>query len=97
MIRTIPMKKIKTAIDNPLSELISDNIYDLLNSNGLIDETSVRDFRMRMNYKQLRASNVSAGDAIEALKQKYAYLQFETIRKIVYHVEIPTVKKNTKA
>jgi hypothetical protein len=52
---------------------------------------------MRMNYKQLRASNVSAGDAIEALKQKYAYLQFETIRKIVYHVEIPTVKKNTKS
>ena len=85
------MKEINVKIDNPLSELISDDIYELLNSHGLIDETSVRDFQMRIEYKQLRASNISAGDAINAIKQKYKYLQFDTIRKIVYHVNIPTV------
>jgi hypothetical protein len=91
------MKKIRTAMDNPLSELISDDIYELLNSNGLIDEKSARDFQIRLKYKQLRASKVSAGDAIEAIKQLYSYLQFDTIRKIVYHVGSPAVKENIKS
>jgi hypothetical protein len=86
------MKKINTLIENPLSELISDNIYDLLSSNRLINETSVRDFQMRMKYKQLRASNVSAGEALDVIKQKYSYLQFDTIKKIVYHVNTPVEK-----
>ena len=91
------MIEIKAKMDNPLSELISDNIYDLLSSHGLIDEKSVRDFQIRKKFKQLRASKVSAGDAIEAIKEHYPYLQFDTLRKIVYQIIIPTVKANTKA
>ena len=91
------MIEIKAKMDNPLSELISDNIYDLLSSHGLIDEKSVRDFQIRKKFKQLRASKVSAGDAIEAIKEHYPYLQFDTLRKIVYQIIIPTVKENTKA
>ena len=91
------MIEIKAKMDNPLSELISDNIYDLLSSHGLIDEKSVRDFQIRKKFKQLRASKVSAKDAIEAIKEHYPYLQFDTLRKIVYQIIIPTLKENTKA
>ena len=78
---------------NPLSELISDDIYELLNLHGLISEKSVRDYKIRNKFKQLRAGKVSAGKAIEEIKAEYPYLQFDTIRKIVYQVYI-TAKKN---
>ena len=78
------MKEINAKIDNPLSELISDDIYELLSSHGLIDEKSVRDFQIRKKFKQLRANKVSAGAAIDAINEHYPNLQFDTIRKIVY-------------
>ena len=87
------MNEIRAKIDNPLSELISDEIYELLNSHGLIDEKSVRDFQIRKRFKQLRASKVSAGEAIDTIKENYPYLQFDTIRKIVYQINIQTAKK----
>ena len=87
------MNEIRAKIDNPLSELISDEIYELLNTHGLIDEKSVRDFQIRKRFKQLRASKISAGDAIDTIKENYPYLQFDTIRKIVYQINIQTAKK----
>ena len=80
------MNTIKAKIDNPLSDLISDDIYDLLNAHGLIDEKSVRDYQIRKKFKQLRACKISAGDAIDAIREEYPYLQFDTIRKIVYQI-----------
>ena len=80
------MKTIKSKIDNPLSDLISDDIYELLNSKGLIDEKSVRDYQIRNKFKELRATKLSASDAIDALREEYPYLQFDTIRKIVYQI-----------
>jgi hypothetical protein len=80
------MNTIKAKIDNPLSDLISDDIYDLLNTHGLIDEKSVRDYQIRKKFKQLRAGKISAGDAIDAIREEYPYLQFDTIRKIVYQI-----------
>lgn len=82
----VAMKTIKAKIDNPLSDLISDDIFDLLNTQGLIDEKSVRDYQIRKKFKQLRASKISAGDAIDAIREEYPYLQFDTIRKIVYQI-----------
>ena len=69
---------------NPIAELVNDEIYNLLSSKGLIDEKSVRDFIIRKKFKSLRAKKVGATDAIEALRNEYPYLQFDTIRKIVY-------------
>jgi len=69
---------------NPLSELINDDVYNILNSRGLIDEKSVRDYIIRKKFKTLRAGKVSASDAIESLRNEFPYLQFDTIRKIVY-------------
>ncbi len=80
------MKQVMAKIENPLSDLISDEIFDLLNSHGLIDEKSVRDYQIRKKFKQLRASKVSAGDAIDSIREEYPYLQFDTIRKIVYQI-----------
>ncbi len=69
---------------NPLAELISDDIYSLLTSRGLIDEKSVRDYIIRKKFKNMRSKKISASDSIEALRVEYPYLQFDTIRKIVY-------------
>jgi hypothetical protein len=82
--RNIPMKETKAKLDNPLSDLISDDIHELLTANGLIDEKSVRDFLIRKKFRQLRANKVSAGSAIEIINEHYPNLQFDTIRKIVY-------------
>ncbi|MFA7227857.1 MAG: hypothetical protein WC061_02385 [Melioribacteraceae bacterium] len=69
---------------NPIAELINDDVYTLLTSRGLIDEKSVRDYLIRKKFKDLRAKKISASNAIEALREEYPYLQFDTIRKIVY-------------
>ena len=74
------------ANDNPLADLISDEIYELLNSKGLINEKSVRDYIIRQKFKQLRSNKVTASEAIDALREEYPYLQFDTIRKIVYQI-----------
>ncbi|MCK6603484.1 MAG: hypothetical protein HUU43_09330 [Ignavibacteriaceae bacterium] len=80
------MKQIKAKIDNPLSELISDEVYELLSEHGLVDEKAVRDYQIRKKFKQLRANKISAGDAIDSIREEYPYLQFDTIRKIVYQI-----------
>jgi hypothetical protein len=72
---------------NPLSDLISDEIFETLNSRGLINEKSVRDHLIRKKFNALKAKNVSASQAIESIRQEYPYLQFDTIRKIVYQVQ----------
>ena len=80
------MKEVIAKIENPLSDLISDDIYDLLDIHGLIDEKAVRDYQIRKKFKQLRAGKISAGDAIDTIREDYPYLQFDTIRKIVYQI-----------
>ena len=72
---------------NPLSDLIPDDIYETLNSRGLINEKSVRDHLIRKKFIDLKARNISASQAIELIRQEYPYLQFDTIRKIVYQVQ----------
>ncbi len=71
---------------NPLSDLITDDVYELLESKGLINEKSVRDYIIRRKFKNLRDDKLSASDAIDALRNEYPYLQFDTIRKIVYQI-----------
>ena len=72
-------------IKNPLAELISDEIYETLNSRGLINQKSVRDYMIRKRFDSLREKEISAGDAIEKIQEDYPYLQFDSIRKIIYN------------
>ncbi len=78
------LEAIKT-LNNPISDLISDDIFDILNSRGLIHERAVRDYRIRVKFKALRAQKIRTGDAIDSLRDEYPYLQFDTIRKIVHN------------
>ncbi len=72
--------------DNPLSDLISDDIYSALKERDLINEKSVRNHIIRRKYQALRDTEISTTDAIYELQQQYPYLQFDTIRKIVYNI-----------
>jgi hypothetical protein len=69
---------------NPLGELISDDLYEVLESNNLLSDKGIRDFKLRKKFRDLREENIPAYDAIELLREEYPYLQFDTIRKIVY-------------
>ena len=73
--------------DNPLADLISDNVYDILNSRGLINEKSVRDYQIKRQFKEMRETKMSATYAIDKIRDAYPYLQFDTIRKIVYQIQ----------
>ena len=69
---------------NPLDGLISDDIYDVLDDHNLLSEKGVRDYQVRKAFKTMRSQDVPAYDAIEMLREEHPYLQFDTIRKIVY-------------
>ena len=73
------------SLNNPLSDIISDDIFEMLYTKGLIHERAVRDYRIRVKFKALRAQKIKTGDAIDALREEYPYLQFDTIRKIVHN------------
>jgi len=69
---------------NPIPELINDEIFSLLSSRGLINEKSVRDYLIKKRFQDMRGLKIRASDAIDSLREEYPYLQFDTIRKIVY-------------
>jgi len=69
---------------NPLEGLISEATYNTLIDNNLLSEKGVRDYQIRRHFRSMRGENVPAYEAIEQLREEYPYLQFDTIRKIVY-------------
>ena len=69
---------------NPLEGLISEATYNTLIDNNLLSEKGVRDYQIRRQFRSMRVENVPAYEAIEQLREEYPYLQFDTIRKIVY-------------
>ena len=73
-------------LDNPLSDLINDTTYSILYNKGLINEKSVRDYQIKRKFREMRNEKVSATNAIDQLREHYPYLQFDTIRKIVYQI-----------
>ncbi|MEM8560188.1 MAG: hypothetical protein AAF809_05665 [Bacteroidota bacterium] len=72
------------ASSNPLEGLISSEVFQLLDQHQLLSEKGVRDFQIRRRFRAMRAEDVPAYEAIEELRGEYPYLQFDTIRKIVY-------------
>jgi hypothetical protein len=83
------MKSLEKISDrsNPLSEFISDEIFIILNVRGLINEKSLRDYEIRRRFKELRADKLRVSQAIDTLQKEYPYLQYDTIRKIVYNIQ----------
>ena len=69
---------------NPLAGLVGDDVYEVLEAHNLLSEKGVRDYQIRKQFRTMRENDVPAYDAIEHLREAYPYLQFDTIRKIVY-------------
>lgn len=80
-----PATKSKITNKNPLGDLIDDEVYEKLRKFKLLDEKAIRDYRIRQMYKDMRRE-MSAGEAIDKIQEMFPYLQFDTIRKIVYQV-----------
>ena len=77
------MQNERSNIENPIRDLIADEVFVLLNDYNLLSEKAIRDHVIRKKFKELRKS-LSAGDAIDQIREEYPYLQFDTVRKIVY-------------
>jgi len=69
---------------NPLSGLITDEVFAVLEEHNLLSEKAIRDYHIRQQFRTMRRDGVPAYEAIDQLREQYAYLQFDTIRKIVY-------------
>jgi len=76
----------KKQIENPLSDILADDVYEKLIENSLLDYKAVRDYQIKRRFKDLR-NYMSVGDAIEKIQDEYPYLRFDTIRKIVYNAK----------
>lgn len=70
---------------NPLGELIDDDTYAILQQYRLLDRKSLRDYQIRKSYREMR-EQMPAGQALEQLHSLHPYLEFDTIRKIVYQM-----------
>ncbi len=71
--------------DNPLRDIIDDETFSELAKHKLFSEKAIRDYMIRRMFKNMR-KNMSAGDAIDKIREMYPYLQFDTVRKIVYQI-----------
>ena len=69
---------------NPLADIINDKLFVELIRRGVVNEKYVRDYYLRSRFKEMREHRIGANEAIEKLNEEYPYLQFDTIRKIVY-------------
>jgi hypothetical protein len=71
--------------DNPLRDLIDDQTFLELERHKLFSEKAIRDYQIRRIFKDMRQT-MSAGDAIDRIREMHPYLQFDTVRKIVYQI-----------
>ena len=78
------MQMRENTLENPISELISDEIFSLLLNKNLINEKNLRDYKIKKQFRELRNNSYSSTEAIETIREEYPYLQFDSIRKIIY-------------
>lgn len=78
--------------ENILRDIISDEAYYTLREHGLLDEKGLRDYHIRKRFRELR-DTMQATEAIEILQKQYPYLQYDTLRKIVYQMNPRRGKK----
>lgn len=70
-------------MQNPLKEYLSDATYQFLQEHNLLREKGIRDFYIRKSFTDLK-NIYPTHTIIEQIQQEYPYLQYETIRKIIY-------------
>jgi hypothetical protein len=76
-------------MSNPIRQIVPDDLFAVLVEMNLINEKVLRDFEIKRRYKSFRRQGLKATDAIEELLNLYPYLQFDTVRKIIYSIRLP--------
>lgn len=76
-------------MSNPIYQLVSDELYHTLYELNLLNKKVLRDFQIKRTYLDHRAKGLKSADAIERILEHYPYLQFDTVRKIIYSVKLP--------
>ncbi len=74
-------------MSNPIPHIIPDQLFSQLYAMNLLNDKRLRDFEMRYMYEQHKQTMPSY-DAIEKVRELYPYLQFDTVRKIIYSVKM---------
>ena len=74
---------------NPIFQILSDELYGKLVELNLLNKKVIRDFQIKRRYLELRYDGMKSADAIESILDEYPYLQFDTVRKIIYSVKLP--------
>jgi len=74
---------------NPIRQIVSDELYDTLRELNLLNQKVIRDFQIKRRYLELRDAGMRAADSIDLILEEYPYLQFDTVRKIIYSVKLP--------
>lgn len=74
---------------NPIYQIVSDELYSTLVELNLLNQKVIRDFQIKRRYLELRTDGQRSAEAIETILQEYPYLQFDTVRKIIYSVRLP--------
>ncbi len=71
---------------NELKEIASSDVFQKLRSLKLIDETELRNLKIRNEYKELR-NKFSASTCIQILSEKY-FLSDSTLNNILFRKRI---------
>jgi hypothetical protein len=74
---------------NPICQIVGDDLYKTLLELNLLNKKVIRDFQIKRRYLALRESGLRSADAIDRILEEYAYLQFDTVRKIIYSIKLP--------
>src|SRR5271165_4837093 len=73
--------------NNPVPDLIPDEMYQILLAHDLISEKGIRDHIIRKAFKAMRdEQELKSCEALARLQAVYPYLQIDTIRKIIYRI-----------
>lgn len=76
-------------MSNPIRQILPDDLYRVLIDLNLLNRKVLRDFEIKREYKLLRRQGLKSAAAIDALLDRYHYLQFDTVRKIIYSIKLP--------
>lgn len=76
-------------MSNPIRQILPDDLFRMLLDLNLINRKVLRDFEIKREYKMMRRRGLKSQEAIDALLSTYPYLQFDTVRKIIYSIRLP--------
>lgn len=76
-------------MSNPIRQILPDDLFRVLLEMNLINRKVLRDYEIKRQYKKLRRQGLKSSEAIDSLLDLYPYLQFDTVRKIIYSIKLP--------